>query len=119
MRILVRQKSRNRGGLGKTKAVSDSSVWKGFHNSSDEFGGDRRAAIADPADLCRIDLTEILLVNRKPIDCRHRCQQINSLVANCAKKRLHLESRHYHKRVAGLTGWKQLAVAAGDVKERD
>ena len=118
--LLVRQEGRQRGCLGQPEAVADARAREGVLDGVDEALGDRSAAVGDPANAADVQLGKLRMAHDGVVDRRHGHELVDAVHADRRKESVEVERVGEDLDPAPeLEHRDQLAVAAGDVKQRD
>ena len=117
--VFAGKEGRDGRGFGEAVAVGDARVGEGFEDAGDEVGRGGRAAVHDAAHACGVEIREIGLVDGEPVDGGNGGEDVDAFGLDGLEEGLDVEGRHDDRCAAGFAGGQQLAVAAGDVEERD
>ena len=117
--VLMWQVGRHRGCLGEAETVPDPRGGHRLHELVHQVGRDRGAAVAERADAGGVDEGELRLLDRQPVDRRDRGQYRDPFVLNGSQELLDVEGGHDHRGAVQRSEHEQLAIAAGDVEQRD
>jgi hypothetical protein len=94
--VLVGQVGGDRRGLGQPEPVADAGSRESCLEPVHEVGGDRRAPVAERPHRRGVDVDEVRLRQRQPVDGRHGRQHRDAFVLYGAEEGRHLERRHDH-----------------------
>ena len=119
-RLLVGQERGQRRGLGQPEAVAHARAREGVLDLVHQGLGDGGAAVGDPAHRADVELGEARVAHDSVIDGGDRDQLVDTVLGDRRKEPVDVQRAGKDLDAAAqLERGDELAVAAGDVKQRD